>query len=218
MMNESSPQDRDLGEISLYRRYPQLLPFVGRRYLEGGILLMAESHYLPEESQIHLDPSGWYAGDSSKLTETERLWTNTREMLNSKKNGKWRSKGKAIFWNMESAMKEAGLEVIENMLDHVAFMNAFQRPAKYTLSLDVVEQDIEISREVIESVVRILAPGASCFVSSKAARALRHHIEVGGRVVEKVPHPASPWWNRRSKMGTGRGRFIELIRRFTSAR
>ena len=39
-----------------HRKYPRIIPYVGSKYEEKRLLLILESHYLPDGSTIHLDP------------------------------------------------------------------------------------------------------------------------------------------------------------------
>ncbi len=71
-------------QIEHYRRYPQMMPFVGKEYEAGGILLLLESHYLPERSRVHLDADHWYSGNSDSLSEEEKIWIHTRNITNDK--------------------------------------------------------------------------------------------------------------------------------------
>ena len=40
-------------EIEHFKHYPQMIPFVGKNYKETGLLVIAESHYLPPDNEAH---------------------------------------------------------------------------------------------------------------------------------------------------------------------
>jgi len=66
--------DNKLDSIEIYQRYSLLKPFVGSNYgtTYPKILLIAESHYLPPESKVHIDVESWYAGSEENLNPKEQ--------------------------------------------------------------------------------------------------------------------------------------------------
>lgn len=209
--------DGELGAIPFYQRYPEYMPFVGSHYGENGpkILLVAESHYLPKNSTIHLNPETWYRGSSTDLTQEERKWINTRGVVSSGKNQRWKHKGHAIYRNLEQALIEAGYPECDNTFRFVASMNGFPRPAKEKTSLKVSKLDTSNALEVLNDVIDVISPDHICFVSKKA------WSSVGRRLcqpVDFVPHPACAWWHRASRKGTGKQQFMDKLQRYNSGR
>jgi len=201
--------DDKLDKVEIYQRYPLLKPFVGSDYGSNGpkILLIAESHYLPPESTIHKDSESWYLGQEGNLTLEEQKWMRTRRILNKPLNG-WKAKGHTIYRNIESALLKAGLPANDSVFRNVAFMNAFQRPAKTGDSIRQTKQDIEVAVATIDQVIDAIQPDHIVFVSTKAKRA------VGKRLKQKsigVHHPACAWWNRKQDGQSSKQRFIGLI-------
>ncbi|MEL7895854.1 hypothetical protein [Vreelandella neptunia] len=201
--------DDKLHGIDIYHRYPQLKPFVGSDYGATGprILLIAESHYLPSESTVHIDAESWYSDKVGKLTPKEQQWIHTRGILNKPLKG-WHAKGHAIYRHLESALLKAGLPANDSVFRQIAFMNAFQRPAKTGVSIKTTNKDIEIAADTINQVIYALQPEYVVFVSTKAKRALGkrlNHKSVG------FHHPASPWWNRKQNKISSKERFTDLI-------
>jgi hypothetical protein len=201
--------DDKLHCIDIYQRYPKLKPFVGSDYGTVGprILLIAESHYLPSESTVHIDAESWYSSKEDKLTSKEQRWIHTRGILNKPLKG-WQAKGHAIYRHLESALLKAGLPANDSVFRQIVFMNAFQRPAKTGVSIKNTNQDIEIAADTINQVIEALQPEYVVFVSTKARRAL------GKRLVHKsvgFHHPASPWWNRKQNKISSKEGFIDLI-------
>ena len=201
--------DDKLDGISIYQRYPSLKPFVGSDYGRGKakVLLIAESHYLPPESSVHIDAATWYAGTETNLNPTEQSWMRTRRILD-KDLGEWKVPGHAIYRNLESALIKAGLPTNDSVFRQVAFMNAFQRPAKNGASIEKTKQDVEVAASTINKVMDAVQPDHIVFVSTLARKS------VGKRLSQKsvgVHHPACPWWNRKQNGVSARERFITLI-------
>jgi len=207
--------DQQLDGIEIYQRYPLLKPFIGSDYGSNGpkILLIAESHYLPAESTVHRDSTSWYAGHEGNLTSKEQKWMRTRRILNKPLKG-WTAKGHAIYRNIESALLKAGLPANDNVFRQIAFMNAFQRPAKDGDSIKQTKQDVEVAVETIDQVIDALQPDHIVFVSTKAKKTVGKHLShssVG------VHHPACPWWNREQDGSNSKQRFINHISNYWNA-
>ncbi len=219
-MHHTTKYDNDFNKIPFYKKYPEYLPFIGKKFDENSkILLLGESHYLPKSSVVHKNPSNWYKGSNSLLSGEEPLWINTRRVVNNihGKNKpipqKWK-RSRTIYRNIEKALIESGLPVVDNLFCNLAFMNSFQRPAEVTgESIDVHPIDIEESAKVINRVIEIIKPEHICFVSSKASKSLVKHLKVNFEI-DTVSHPASVWWNRESRKGISRELFIQLMREY----
>ncbi|MBN2294018.1 MAG: hypothetical protein JXM70_16450 [Pirellulales bacterium] len=210
--------DKKLGKIEHYQRYPQMMPFVGEDYdgkTHFKVLLIAESHYFPSCSSKHKDTNAWYDGYTD-LSDTEKSWINNRGGIKSGKDQHWKSKGHAIYRNIEKAMIEAGFPKRENMFSYVAYMNCFQRPAMKGDSIRNVMEDLdkEKSKQVLEGVVHAIKPDYICFVSSFAWHTIGKHMEFNGLKEDPMhtPHPACCWWHRKSKKGKGKIVFKKFMR------
>jgi hypothetical protein len=67
-----------------YKRYPMMRPYIGDNFHAANtpsLLLVGESHYLPEDSSQHLSAEAWYAGSSDILSAREIGWINTAALL-----------------------------------------------------------------------------------------------------------------------------------------
>ncbi|NWN89936.1 hypothetical protein HLV39_00305 [Marinobacter adhaerens] len=206
--------DNQLDKIEIYQRYPLLKPFIGSDYGINGpkILLIGESHYLPAESTVHKEPESWYSGQEGNLTLKEQKWMRTRRILNKPLKG-WKAQGHTIYRNIESALLKAGLPANDSVFRQVAFMNAFQRPAKTGDSIKQKHQDVEVAVETINQVIDAIKPDHIVFVSTKAKRT------VGKRLKQKsvgVHHPACAWWNRKQDGQSSKQRFIGLISEYVN--
>ncbi|KXS53750.1 MAG: Uncharacterized protein AWU57_1868 [Marinobacter sp. T13-3] len=207
--------DDQLDTIEIYKRYPLLKPFVGSDYGHNGprILLIAESHYLPPESTVHRDPASWYEGHEDVLTPEEQKWMRTRRILNKPLKG-WKAKGHTIYRNIESALLKAGLPANDSVFRQIAFMNAFQRPAKTGDTIKQKKQDVEVAVETINQVIDVLQPDHIVFVSTKAKRTVGKYISQGS---VGVHHPACAWWNRKQNGLNSKQRFINHISSYWNA-
>lgn len=209
--------DDSFNSIAHYQAYQGMRPFVGCQYTgaQARILLVGESHYLPKAQTRHMDAQKWYQGQEADFMPGEGLgWINTRQILN-KKTGGWKDQGHAIYRHLDKALFEAGFQSGDSALENVAFMNGFQRPARERLSLKVTPEDVEVGRETLAAVIDIVQPDGVIFVSRKAAHYLSGGLDTA---YSSVPHPASAWWNRASKRGTGKNQFIQQVSRILSGK
>src|SRR5690554_5957324 len=93
--------DTQLKGINHYKNFPILMPFIGLNYTNSNsikLLLIAESHYLPEHSSISNNVEKWYNLNETHLTSEELDYINTREITSSK----WNQPGHMIFRELEN--------------------------------------------------------------------------------------------------------------------
>lgn len=217
--------DKQLKEIDIYQRYPSLLPFIGEKYQDSElprILLLGESHYLPKiNSGTHLEAEKWYQSSQEDLyiinkdgekESTELKWMNTRGIINKNKDKTYfRKKGHAIFRNINKALHEKySFPRLENHFSHTAYMNAYLRPAeKLGKSIKSQPLDIEHSLTTIKQILEIIQPEKVIFVSSKSYDKIGKKLKL--KNAYRIPHPASPWWHRKSSKGTGKEQFFRAL-------
>lgn len=203
---------------TIYERYPMMKPFVGSNYGESenpSLLLIGESHYLPEGSKQHLKAKDWYEGDSSTLTEKEQTWINPTSSIAKSLPGGFKDKAKSIFRNSFQVINDYGpkFQDYRQVADHIVFYNYFLRPAKKGKSLLVKEEDVIIADEVFRVIYDHYQPDAIVFLSRLAYRKFRA-TEIVTVPLKATPHPGSAYWNRAaSRYGGKRGRDLlsELI-------
>lgn len=216
-------------------RYPQFLPFFGNRWKQQGsrVLFIAESHYLPEVSNGKSDSKTWYQSDATFLTKDDNEWTHTRGVVMAADRyalggNHTFSKGHTIFYNMKSAIFDA-LQMTNKsqmLFQHFGYYNYFQRPAE-TLgkSINTSGEDYRIAYNTIKAIAETAKPTTLIFVSKMAYNSFNHwRKKEGDEIFTKipvyhVPHPASAWWNKESKVYgnngqkiTGRAKFINIIK------
>ncbi|MHD0644876.1 hypothetical protein ACYPKM_04565 [Pseudomonas aeruginosa] len=213
--------DADLSQIEHLAKYRNLMPWVGPGYRDAGLklLLLGESHYLPDGVTYHHDAASWYAG--IQVTDPDHIkWMNTRGIIANGISKKWKGKSKTIYRNLTAALLDAGFPSDHPAFSQLAYMNFFQRPAEDTGdSIKVKEIDRQVSSSTVADVVKCLRPDLVVFCSKLAWRVasdigLALKLQEIGITVGDTPHPASAWWNRASKKRggrTGRQNFIELL-------
>lgn len=234
-LNYCNEFEESFKEHSHYSKHQQMIPWVGYNYKKIKVLIIGESHYLPEKSSIHLDSEKWYASSYSDLSIDEKSWTNTAGIISYRIESAKTPKGHTIYLNLEQAIHELGFYPQSNVFEYLSFYNFFQRPAIYKQSLDFDNTDVQISIEVFKHVLQILEPKVICFVSKKPWEVCKKSEVViwNGEInryvtfdnitpVDYFPHPASQWWNRQSDQyqlfndgikRTGKQKFIDFLKK-----
>jgi hypothetical protein len=213
--------DDRLSVIPHYSRYPEMMVAVGALYRDANprILVLGESHYINQaEASNHAEL--WYE-ERNIACEATVLNIATRRIFDNAINGRKKSKSKAIFHSLASALRAAGIgdTLSGSPLQSIAYMNYFQRPAEESgKSLKVQPRDILEAASVVGEVVSVLEPQLVVFASRLAWRhvmtALSDQLQQAGIHTLDVPHPATSWWNRPSrpmKGQTGRQRLVSAI-------
>lgn len=219
--------DDQLLKMKHYSRYPNLLPWVGTGYLDAPLklLILDESHYLPEDVTYHLDPAAWYAGVDLP-PDNSVAWMRTRGVVAKGLETNWQGKSKTIFRRLSDALAHADFSKGAAPFTYLAYMNYFQRPAEVTGdSIRVSDLDRMVSAQVLEEVAQVLQPHAIVFCtklgwSAALSQGLITSLRSDGRVVAHTPHPASAWWYRtaRKRQGrNGRDAFLEILRDATAS-
>lgn len=203
------------------RQYPKLKPFVGERFGKDGmpaILLIAESHYVPEDevTKQHLDARKWYEGNSDTTSEYTLNCINTSYIF---PNIAKRSPN-SIHGILQREINKSGPKWKGDLdiLKHLAFYNFYLRPArqfKRPTQLIPTPLDTEYANEAFSYWVTKLKPTAIVFVSKNAW----NHLDKT-RLPDiphlAVPHPKCPHWNKPSKRyggKTGHAFFADFIKK-----
>jgi hypothetical protein len=206
-MNASSKQfDSLFKEIEHYKRFPALRPYVGQNYGKNSckkLMLIAESHYLPQTSTINKDADKWYKATQADLNPVELSWMNTRSLLK----GDWADDGQMIYRELNLRLSEFINTSASRAMTNVVFMNGFQRPAPNTgdsIKKFCTEQDYEVGAKTIKQVVSIVEPDLVLFVSKLAWDKLRWKLpkEINGKKYKYdfVCHPGTggKHWHRKT--------------------
>lgn len=200
-----------MAEPDIYERYPMMRPYVGPDYGAAGrprLLLVGESHYLPEGSVQHKTPERWYGSDHRTLTKTELDWVNTAQTIEWSKARRFKTKAHGIWKNSLTVINEVGpkYDDFTRVTDDVAICNFFLRPALRGQSLWVTDRDVQVANAVLIHICSIHEPTAVAFLSRLAGGRCECRDRLPADVVV-TSHPSTPWWNRRAKRyGGKRGR------------
>ncbi len=217
MENYTTKYDEALGGISHYQKYPKLLPFIGSNYDKRAnrILIVGESHYLPKDTKVDL--LKWYDSDESSLSEEDKNYIDVRGLLTYAIRSNYKADGHTIFRNIESAALEIDFKSLNDshFFSNVAFFNFYQRPAENTGDSIIASQiDKGKGAEIFRQVTDIVNPTHIIFVSSKV-RAEFTDEDLCDYYCGHTPHPAMPWWNRKSERYgniTGKEKFQNFLK------
>lgn len=204
--------DNQLSEANHFKVHKEMLPYIGENYESTGLLIIAESHFMPQSNPKQPEDD-WYDKDVNCFKTDNN--TNTREILSNIKKHR-------IFSTIEKALK---CGEIENGLSKIAFYNFYQKPAKHKVSIRPTPKDKEVAICIFKHILSVLQPKMVIFVSSKAFGELKDRKWDTGMGAHKyreieipihvVPHPTSPWWNRKNKQSnnfTGKEKFIFAVK------
>lgn len=199
-----------LEKINHFTLHKGLTPFIGEKYNTYKILLIGESHYFPIEtySKRNLnDFEKWYEESDIEFTnESEKSYYNTRQIVGSFIQGN-RSRAHNIFRYpayefMKLYNQYYGIEITDSeAFQYFAFYNYFQRPElKKGASFVGDIKDYEQAKEITDSIIKIIEPQITIFLSMKAYHAYSNNGNPL-REVFGVDHPDCPWWFRSKKNG-----------------
>lgn len=203
-----------------------MLPWVGSHYgrTYRKVLLIGESHYLPDGSTIQRNVGGWYGGSQERLSKDEMEYICTRDVLRAhhKEGGIWGEPAQVMFEHGILPPKNS-----DNVYDNFGWYNYFQRPAENEgTGIEVYERDTVEANLVLRANIEILNPEIVIFISSKAWNNARKDDEAfPGIRLDFVPHPSHQWWNMKTLKYsidnkhelTGREKFGKLTEMFKKA-
>lgn len=196
-----------------YTKYPMMRPYVGKHFGTAGVpalLLVGESHYLPDGASQHLSAERWYASSSETLEPEEKRWISTAAIFEASRAEGFSNSAHSIYKNALLEINQHGPRYSDYkcVADDVAFYNFFLRPGIEGESLVVEPQDVELANEAFRVHCEALKPSAVVFLSILAHNYLQLPDTCAVPVVA-TPHPGHEWWNRVAhKYGNRRGRDI----------
>lgn len=199
--------------MSHFTKYPMMRPYVGKNFHDAGtpsLLLIGESHYLPESSSQHATAENWYASSSDTLSADEKEWIDTAALMNDSRANGFSNTAHSIWRNSLWEINQHGPRYSDykRVADDIAFYNFFMRPGLEGDSLLVSQRDIEVANETFRQNYETLKPTAVIFLSSLAHNHF-HPSEPLSVPVIATPHPGCKWWNKvAQKYGNKRGRDI----------
>ncbi|MDD4963962.1 MAG: hypothetical protein PHI11_08610 [Gallionella sp.] len=209
--------DETLKQIEHYKKYPQMMPFIGDNYVSLShrkLLLIGESNYFPKKAESHHSAEAWYLNSYKELTDEEMRWINCRDLLT----GKWESPGHFIYRELNRCIEEI-LEInsLVKGITHVAYMNGFQRPANTGDSIKKIlkEVDITIGYEAIRNTILAIDPDIVVFVSKFTGQCFKRKVSNDFKAIKchTVCHPGTGglYWHNQN-YANGRKKFISILK------
>ena len=204
------------------RRFACMQPWIGSRYRDRchkRLLVVGESHYLPNDSTIHHDPDRWYQSSQDDLSEEEVRWASTTGNIT----GRWYRAHRiyrAIQDEIAWILKESGVTPDDFPLNHIAYCNYFLRPAPVaggSMEGDVRPKDLETAEQVLRWFILRHRPELVIVTSRFAGRFAKDVLRDCAIPCISTPHPGSRWWNAVTRnYGNVRGR--DLFANFLKGR
>lgn len=193
-------------------RYPEMLPYVGEQYNiaqenDCALLVIGESHYLPDYSTIHKDCAAWYASDHTKLNQEERVWINTRDIICDELPTNFTNPAHGIWKYGYQKINEWGpkFEDYRTLFPYTVFFNFYLRPANQgnTFKELCTPYDNVVSNTNFQYMVEQYKPNGIVFLSRLAFESCgsKNALSVP---VAGTPHPTCRWWNRKCPKYGGR--------------
>ena len=188
--------DDELKKIDFFKGHEYMLPFVGEKYREGGILHIGASYYFKlddidcaqqQEAKLVLDE--WWDESQQAINRRDKFldtprqpkngndiskfgaWVNTREIVESFcNNNAYNEKSRAIYREfLKAAYDKQSSEDLKDTEGYAPFsyMNFFQKPTK---DVQTKHDDDAVcnSCEIVKAVIEILQPKIIIFTSSIA--------------------------------------------------
>lgn len=205
--------ESQLDQIEHYSKIPVMKPFIGANYLSAPkkILILGESQYFDhypknEHPKCNTGPSVWYS--YTEVIPREKLdHINTRDSVKKSKH--------RFFINLKSILSEV-LEIDEkHVLENIAFMNAFQRPANH-LGVSIAdlcsEKDYEVGVTTVTEVINILKPDYVIFVSKLSWDKIGTRINPDRNYkLGFTSHPNSFQWNSAKDIDNNKWKLYDLL-------
>lgn len=194
-------------------RYPEMTPYVGDRYSEAqqhgcALLVIGESHYLPEKSVVHRDCASWYASDHTKLNQEEKVWISTKDLIFNQLPQNFSNKAHWIWKIGYEQINRFGpaFDDYRKLFPYTVFYNFYLRPANQgnTFMELCTAYDNVVATANFEYMVGQYKPNGIVFLSRLAFESCgaKNGLSIP---VAGAPHPTCRWWNR--KCGKYGGRF-----------
>ncbi len=210
----STKYDDLLKTIPHFKAYPAMLPFVGSNYESANhkkLLLIGESNYLPQKSEINKNHETWYNGNQSTLSAEEVCYIDCRGLLCCN----WKSAGHKIYREINRCLQNVGITGEDKPISHITYINGFQRPANYGKTFKHLCKEIDVinSSKVICETIRVIKPNVIVFVSKCAWDAFRPHLDTKDTdvYIDFVSHPADHFHWQKKGYSNGHNKFIKIL-------
>ncbi|MBL0200348.1 MAG: hypothetical protein IPP81_09260 [Chitinophagaceae bacterium] len=200
----------EFDNIDHYKNFPIMKPFIGENYFNAKkkILVIAESHFFDEKSNINSGPTKWYTSSLKDLHESKFDSINTQMIVESSSH--------PVFRELENVLSKSMEKYKNRALNNIAFMNGFQRPANKTgqsIKELASAMDFEIGIKTVTKVIEILKPDFVIFISKYTWEKIGKQLhKVENVKYEFINHPASIRYWHNSKYPNSKYRLIDLLK------
>jgi hypothetical protein len=209
-MSKASYDDL-LSSIPFYQSHGCMTPFVGENYESSKhkkLLLIGESHYMPEGSIVHHDADLWYNGPLT-LSEEEQRWCDTCGS---------RGCNTSVFTNRVNSSLHELINSDNNAWQEVASINYFLRPCDYKQNVNGLwrsygGKNVDCEQAICNFIktLEVLKPDLFVFLSCKVCKLAERDYPkfFGGKLwgwtslhninYTYTNHPSSHWWYKPMK-------------------
>ena len=192
--------DNELKKIEFYKNseiHQLMLPYIGFKYEECRVLLVAESHYLKnEEDRKKVDDfEKWYT-DKGNISLSCPKYIYTRGVVDE-----CFSRGNVFFQRIKKELEKANID-IKHFWERVSFMNFFVVPSTNgSRGIFTTKEIEEKSLNNFEEVIKVLKPDCVLFLSKKSYYIFEKQNSEYLKNTYAFCHPTSAWWYRKRKNG-----------------
>lgn len=227
MEKSSTRFDRELNEIAFFKTHKCLLPFVGNKYREGGVLHIGASHYFKlndiEEAQRKIAEKildEWFntSGNAVKMRvdflnmdrnrksitgkDTSKStfgdWVNTRGIIEAFVENKYRESNRAIYREfLKAAYNKNSSEELKDTEGYAPF--AYMNFFQKPARNTGTEPD-DCSCEIVAQVIEKLRPKYIIVTSAIAGKQFQKRLPaVPDCEIRYYPHPSAfGYWKKRT--------------------
>ena len=194
--------DVALSKIKHFTLHPELLPYVGDQYDKFKIVIVGESHYLPDGYE---NAAGYFMDWYDQPTPYDIPVPNDMTSWGEDKISSFTTRNALGFLGyvynyFEEVVHQNNLNISENIYDCVAFFNFYQRPTLkpasgfYTIFNDNREDVIACS--VAKQIFDILKPNLILVLSKKVSGIIQKGIGHLPQGIFFLGHPSHGWLDK----------------------
>lgn len=226
MEKSSTKFDRELNEIAFFKTHEYLLPFVGNKYREGGVLHIGASHYFKlndiEEAQRKIAEQilrEWFNTSDDDVVKKRKLflntyrkpitgkdsskfgaWVNTRGIIEAfgDDNNNYRERNRAIYREfLKAAYNKNSSEELKDTEGYAPF--AYMNFFQKPARNTGTEPD-DCSYKIVAQVIEKLRPKYIIVTSAIAGRQFQKRLSaVPDCEIRYYPHPSAfRYWKERT--------------------
>ena len=208
MRKQYEEYDSELKKNGFIERHYECLPFIGEKYKKSRLLLIGESHYVPEKEIHCVNRNDFYDVSFDDLSDGDyKTWINTRNVFEYRvyDRGDFKTffSGPAteiarVIYKTDDLTKDQRIDAMHQY----AFMNYFKRPSydEGKTIKGLTEKDYKYAYDISCYIIDVLKPSLIIFLSKKAYDAFYssdNEHNLGSKYnIKCVSHPSSCWWNR----------------------